>query len=67
MRTSTTQTSLGTLTKTFAAHTHLGSIVVSVGTQTRKAMRVDREALTKIRSKASSPTRYACMLLHATE
>ena len=58
MRTSKTQTSLGSLTRTFAAHTHLGFIVVSVRTQTRKVReRVDREAQTEIRSKASSPTR----------
>ena len=57
MRTSSTQTSLGSLTRTFDAHTHLGSIVVSMRTQTRKAVSVDREAQTEIRSKASSPTR----------
>ena len=57
MQTSTTQTSLGSLTRTFAAHTHLGSIVVSMRTQTRKAVRVDREAQTEIRSKASSSSR----------
>ena len=50
MRTSTTQTSLGSLTRTFAAHTHLGSIVVSMRIQTRKAVRLDREAQTEIRS-----------------
>ena len=57
MQTSTTQTSLGSLTNTLAAHTHLGSIVVSMRTQTRKAVRVDREAQTEIRSKASSSSR----------
>ena len=35
----------------------IDAIVVSMHTQTRNAVRVDREAQTEIRSKASSPTR----------
>ena len=60
MRKSTAQTSLGSLTRTFAAPTHLGFIVVFVRTQTRKAVHVDREAQTEIRSKALvAPDKYA--------
>ena len=60
MGTSTTQTSLGSLTRTFAAHTHLGSIVVSMRTQTGKAVRVDREAQTEIKASIAPPDKHAC-------
>ena len=47
MRTSTSQTSLSSFNRPFAAQTHLGSIVVSVRTQTRKVVHEDKEAQTK--------------------